>query len=307
MAGFLARMYWLWRDFLDLLFPPSRACPLCKAAAEQDRLCPRCAEVLAAWQSKDICSCCGRFREAGPLFSGRTTPDNRFPAPEIRPSMPVFSPLPVQATGQGAGPAAKTRPSVPTLSPAGTPSLSMFCPDCRVERPPFTAARSAGPYHLLFREAIHRFKFGRQRQLARPLGRLLSAVVRELVPSGSRPLVVPVPLPAGRLAERGFNQSLLLAREICLELDWPLWPALSRTRETPPQSGLPRTQRLVNLQGAFAFTGPPPAPGQVALLVDDVLTTGATAAECARVLREAGVTAVYVATVAGGTWREISS
>lgn len=181
---------------------------------------------------------------------------------------------------------------------------SLLCPDCFALAPPFVAARSAGPYEGLLKESIQHLKFTGQRSLARPLGRLLAGVAEELVPSGRRPLVVPDPLSSGRLKARGFNQSELLAREVALISGWSYWPALCKMRESPPQTGLSRSRRLTNLAGAFAFTGPAvPPPGQVVLLVDDVLTTGATAAECTRTLLAAGIDAVYVVTVVAGAWR----
>ncbi len=148
------------------------------------------------------------------------------------------------------------------------------------------------------KESILRLKFRRERWLARPLGRLLAAIAEEMVPAGTHPLVVPVPLSRKRLQARGFNQAECLARELSLSLGWPLLPVLRKVRETPPQTGLPRSARLSNLSGSFALAGDIP-PGTVAVLVDDVITTGSTARECTRTLLAAGVVAVYVVTLAG--------
>jgi ComF family protein len=120
------------------------------------------------------------------------------------------------------------------------------------------------------------------------------------------PLVlVPVPLAAGKRQARGFNQAEEIAERLVR-----LWPAagiqldtksLVRTRETVSQTGLSRRQRQANLRGAFTVTGPERLRGRRILLVDDVMTTGATAGECSRVLLRAGASEVFVATVARAT------
>lgn len=117
------------------------------------------------------------------------------------------------------------------------------------------------------------------------------------------PVLVPVPLSARRMRERGFNQAELLAREAASLLGMPVLPVLRKIRETPPQVGLSRRERQVNLTGAFTVPDAEAVRKQVVLLVDDVLTTGATAAACACALRDAGASAVYVAVVAAGVWQ----
>ena len=116
-------------------------------------------------------------------------------------------------------------------------------------------------------------------------------------------LVVPVPLHARKLRQRGFNQSELIARAaLKLSQDGDRYvlsaDALERRRETKSQIGLTRHQRRENLRGAFAVGKPQDVAGREILLVDDVFTTGTTASECARVLRRAGAAKVWVATVA---------
>jgi ComF family protein len=114
--------------------------------------------------------------------------------------------------------------------------------------------------------------------------------------------VVPVPLHRTRLRQRGFNQAELIARA-AMKVRRPdnrllLCPVLERKRETTSQIGLTSHQRRENLRGAFGVLGPEAVKGREVLVVDDVYTTGATVSECARVLRRAGATKVWVATVA---------
>jgi ComF family protein len=156
---------------------------------------------------------------------------------------------------------------------------------------------AAGVYAGTLREAVHRFKFGGALALDRPLGGLLAARLAAEMPLWRPELVVPVPLHRRRLGERTYNQSLLLARELARQ--WRVAvPArlLLRTRPTPPQQGLTAAQRRRNLKGAFALRRP--LGGERVLLVDDVLTTGATARECARMLLAGGAGEVAVAVLA---------
>jgi len=114
-------------------------------------------------------------------------------------------------------------------------------------------------------------------------------------------VVVPVPLHARKLRQRGFNQAEMIARaalKLTAAQRFELQTVLERTRETQSQIGLSRHQRRENLRGAFAVTAPEEIRGRDVLLVDDVFTTGTTVSECARVLRRAGAAKVCVATVA---------
>jgi ComF family protein len=151
------------------------------------------------------------------------------------------------------------------------------------------------------REAIHHFKYDQERARATHLGLALLPLLDQLpLPpylSATSPLLIPVPLSAPRRRERGYNQAEALARVLAAGCGWPLTSALRRTRATPPQIGLNRTARQQNVRGAFVWEGPPLAGGRV-LLVDDVLTTGATANACAVALKEAGAAWVGLVTVA---------
>lgn len=178
----------------------------------------------------------------------------------------------------------------------GPPDLVFTCVPCRHRRTYFTCARAVGIYDGPLRGAIHAVKFGGCRAMAGPLGRLMA----EVVATDSRmyaDLVVPVPLHPRRLRERGFNQAELLAEEVGCYLDVPVWStALARVKETATQVGLGRAHRRANVRGAFEAATRVEA--DCVLLVDDVVSTGFTAVECARALRAAGTREVVVAAAA---------
>jgi len=189
------------------------------------------------------------------------------------------------------------------FSPYALGSSENRCGLCRRLDPPFVQAVAYGSYDGGLRELIHLLKYEQVRPAAVVLGRMLAEAVSGME-SGSRPLVVvPVPLHARKLRQRGFNQSQLIARQAVklgagsgrLVLRSRV---LERQRETQSQIGLTRHQRRENLRGAFAVSRPEEMAGREVLLVDDVFTTGTTVSECARVLRRAGASKVFVATVA---------
>jgi competence protein ComFC len=112
-------------------------------------------------------------------------------------------------------------------------------------------------------------------------------------------MIIPVPLHPRRLRWRGFNQSVLLARQIGRAYNVPLdCFALYRKMDTPPQTQLPEEERRKNMRGAFALSGKTAVKGKCLLLVDDVYTSGATVNECSRVLKQGGARAVFVLTLA---------
>jgi ComF family protein len=162
-----------------------------------------------------------------------------------------------------------------------------------------------GSYSGGLRDLIHLLKYEQIRPAATVLGRMLAEAIAALEPLfGDGPvLVMPVPLYAGKLRQRGFNQSQLIAKSALklnsfggkLELHDRI---LERYRETQSQIGLTRHQRRENIRGAFAIAKPEQVSGRELLLVDDVFTTGTTVSECARVLRRAGASKIWVATVA---------
>ncbi|HTP41835.1 MAG TPA: ComF family protein [Nitrospiria bacterium] len=175
-------------------------------------------------------------------------------------------------------------------------SPTHLCAACREREPPFDWARSAVAYEGVAASAVHVMKYQRRRLLARPLGELLLPLAETLGPVDG---VVPVPLHAERLREREFNQALALARVVCRETGWPLrWSLLERIRPTRSQVGLDAVERRRNVRRAFRVRDDESAQGERLLLIDDVMTTGSTVHECARVLKRAGASSVQVLTVA---------
>lgn len=180
------------------------------------------------------------------------------------------------------------------------------CGECQRLKPMFARAAAYGSYDGGLRELIHLLKYEQVRSAANVLGRMLGEAVASLLPVAGEPLplVIPVPLHAAKLRQRGFNQSELIAQAALKS------PALSgrglvlnnsildRVRATESQTGLTRHQRRENVRGAFRIAHSGELAGREVLLVDDVFTTGTTVSECARVLRKAGATRVWVATVA---------
>ncbi len=195
------------------------------------------------------------------------------------------------------------RPAAPLCAPCGVPlgdPAAVVCGACRRRPPAFASARAAGVYLRAetaggpLAVAVQAFKYRGRRGLAAPLGALLA----ERYPFAPDALLVPVPLHPARLRARGFNQALLLARQLGRRRGLALAPdALVRTRATAAQPGLPADERRRNLRDAFVVRRPDAVRGQAAVLVDDVLTTGATADACARALLAAGAVRVDVFTL----------
>ncbi|WP_420237845.1 ComF family protein [Telmatobacter bradus] len=190
-------------------------------------------------------------------------------------------------------------------------SVSTLCRCCRSVPPLFTRAVAYGPYQGRMREAIHALKYVGIRPLAGKLGGFLAQAIARLAEEApQKMLVVPVPLHRSKHAQRGFNQARVLAAAALTVLrrshpDWHLRLApetLLRQRATQSQAGLTPHQRRLNVRGAFAVSGAAQLADAHVLLVDDILTTGATARAAARILMEAGAASVRVATLARA-WR----
>jgi ComF family protein len=176
------------------------------------------------------------------------------------------------------------------------------CDACRRTPPPYAFARAVAQYRDGMREAIHALKYGGRPVLATPLGRLLAEAGAHALPAPPGDWadgLVPVPLHPARLAERGFNQAELLAAPCAARWRLPvLGRALIRVRPTLPQTDLDAEARRANVRDAFRVPRPTEVGDRRLLLVDDVLTTGATVGAAARALRAAGATAVGVLTLA---------
>ncbi len=171
-----------------------------------------------------------------------------------------------------------------------------LCQACLRQPPPFDRARAAAFYDGLVLEAIHRFKYQRQLLYGKLLGEIMRQASDITAIVASADLLLPVPLHPRRLQWRGFNQALLLAetfrgKPVTREV-------LCRARPTLPQVGLSSQERLANVKGAFLVRQPHQVAGRNVVILDDVYTTGATVAECARVLRRAGAARIEIVTVA---------
>jgi ComF family protein len=186
--------------------------------------------------------------------------------------------------------------------PVGPAAPTVCCSSCLHHPPRFTSARAAALYRPArpglnppapLAVAVQRLKYARRKALADALGHLLA----ERYPFAPAALLVPVPLHVTRLRERGFNQAALLARRLGAARGLHVAVrALVRTRATQAQPGLTAAARRANLAGAFALRPGADVAGREIVLVDDVLTTGATADACAAALSAAGAARVDVYT-----------
>ncbi len=176
------------------------------------------------------------------------------------------------------------------------------CPACAGRRLPFDAARSLFAYEGPVRDAIRAAKYGGRRMPADAVALRLHEAIggrwADLFPDGFRPAVVPVPIRPWKYFRRGFNLPGLVGGALARRAAWPFLPlVLHRIREPRPQAGLPFAQRPGNVRGGFR-AAPGAAVPPAVLLLDDVYTSGATAAACARALKRAGAESIVVVTVA---------
>ncbi len=198
------------------------------------------------------------------------------------------------------------RPPEPLCTICGVPiddpgwsGAAGTCPDCAGGRS-FGTARAYGLFDGTLRELLRRLKYQGDKSLAGPLGHLLLDVGQEALLLQDYDVIVPVPLHRDRFSERGFNQCYLLSRPLAGEARLPIVPALERRLNATTQVGLEGAARRSNVQGVFSVH--PRRASEIArrrvLLIDDVITTGATADECSRTLLKGGAKAVDVLAVA---------
>ena len=184
------------------------------------------------------------------------------------------------------------------------------CPECQPRLPWLTgraAERSVDfadhcfsplAYRDSVPEAIHRYKFGRVRALGKPFAQLMAQCLDDCLPEGAD-LICWAPLAQKRLRERGFDQARLIAREIGRLRSIPAVPVLKKTRNTQAQSGLEEeSARRANARGVYALMPGVDLTGKRVVLVDDVVTSGATLSECAGLLRMGGAAQVVCLTLA---------
>lgn len=262
---------------LDLVFPPF--CPVCHARLAEGRRDPLCGP------------CWGTIVRIGPPWCDRCG------LPLLTASIAGAANRGLSAGWGSAG--AMSRPPQLNSRSAGAMAGPHTCGSCRRRPPHFDYARAAAGYHGVLREALHAFKFGGCRALAAPLGDLVVETLADRLPDGAPSLLLPVPLHPRRERERGFNQAALLARRIGRARGWPVREdVLARMVATPSQTELNAAARRANVRSAFRLRRPAAVEGRRVVLVDDVLTTGATLSECARSLRRAGAVSVGAVTVA---------
>ena len=176
-----------------------------------------------------------------------------------------------------------------------------LCPSCQGKPFVFDQAWSALLYEGPVRDCLHHFKYRERALLAKPFSDILAHFAETSLPLTGFDAIIPAPLFSRREKERGYNQSLLLSQPIGPAFGLPLLRhSLIRSRETPSQISLSKEKRLKNVSGAFEVRTPHLIQKKRLLLVDDILTTGATANACASALKEAGAVSVCVLTLARG-------
>ena len=248
----------------------------------------RC-EVCRAWPSRPVCAACvADHGDAAAGIASRCALCALPLALDLHRHLTRAQPAARGARGEGAAPdvpAAKVRAPV--------------CGACLLRPPPLDACFSALAYAFPWDALVTRFKFGSEPALAGPLAGLMRAQPALMAALAAADRVLPLPLAAGRLAERGYNQALELARRLVPRRQLATG-LLQRVRETAPQSALPLSERAGNLRQAFAV--PPRLAatirGRRLVLVDDVMTSGATLHEAARALRRAGAASVSAVVLA---------
>lgn len=260
-------------EFLNLVFPLPRECPLCRAPGPPE-VCASCRAVLEAQRQAGFCRRCGRFSPALPGFSAAIPAVRPFLCPECgRRNRPYVL---VRAAGLYDGP---LKEAVHRFKYEGRRSLA-------VPLAGLLAGILAGPEFAYAGFAC--------------------AAAEGCTPAGPPSLpgnwaIIPVPIARGRLRERGFNQAALLARQLARRLNLPLVEnALVKRRETAQQVGLSHRDREKNLAGAFSAAQSTAFLGKNTLLIDDVFTTGSTISSAAEVLLRAGAGQVYGLVLASG-------
>ena len=191
-------------------------------------------------------------------------------------------------------------PPAPACIRCGQPAeTECLCPTCRATPSHLDRIASSAIFAHPLRDAIHDLKYNDGRSLARPLGARMAAFWRR--GSFAADVIIPVPLHTARLAERGYNQSALLARSMSQEIGVPIdETALVRAKATQQQVMLKAVERRENVREAFSCQGD--VSGKQVVLVDDVCTTGSTLEACAAALRSAGAASVWAFTLARAQW-----
>ncbi len=182
-----------------------------------------------------------------------------------------------------------------------------ICEKCLTQKTHFDCIRSAGQYDGSLMALIHRFKYKRKMQLARPLGRLLFHAFVSYSELPVPDVIVPVPLHPSQIKKRGFNQASLILNQWAAFFPESGCPCpdiaydgkiLKRIKNTHSQTSLSREQRRLNIREAFSLNPDSRVQGKTVLIIDDVCTTGSTVNECAAILKNGGADCVNVLTLA---------
>ncbi len=196
------------------------------------------------------------------------------------------------------GPKACLRCGLP-LGPYSDDHDGRWCVSCRTVPLAFGRASAAAIYEDTVSALVRGFKYDRRMHIGATLSAMLNRRAADVLGDGGYDWVAAVPLHGKKRRERGFDQSEYLASRLASAMRVPLLAGgLRRVRETPAQAGLSRTARFSNLKGAFEVARPDDVKGKRVIIVDDVMTTGATCSSVARALRNAGATVVAAAVVA---------
>ncbi|MBN1405208.1 MAG: ComF family protein [Candidatus Omnitrophica bacterium] len=183
----------------------------------------------------------------------------------------------------------------------GLPEISALCGVCLSSAYHFDKAFVCCSYEGLIKELIHKFKYNNRKYLIYLFDKIIEDFMKDKITACDINMAVPVPLYGARARERGFDQALLLSKNISRALNIPLnYNILIRNRNTAQQANLGKTQRFNNIKGAFSVREKSVFNKKNLLLVDDVFTTGATANECAKVLKQSGAKKVFLLTLARG-------
>ena len=183
-----------------------------------------------------------------------------------------------------------------------------LCRKCRTDAPRFHRSgnrirfvkdhTAVWFYEDTVRASLHRYKFHRARHYAAAYGRAVAMAVEKELPEDID-LVTYVPVSPKRKLERGYDQVELLAEAVSRELEIPMVPLLKKIRDNPPQSGIEKAEaRRANVLGAYEVKNSDRIRGSRILLLDDIITSGSTVSECARVLQGAQAKEIYCAAVA---------
>lgn len=185
--------------------------------------------------------------------------------------------------------------------PAGNQNHAFICRDCQARVYSFKKARSVCVYDGVIKECIHLFKYKSKLSLVKPLSKLMINFAHKFLDMRNVDSIIPVPLHSAKQRQRRFNQAKLLAGDLAGAFSKELQAnLLIKIKSGPAQVNLLRTERLKNVRGAFKVKDARPLENKNILLVDDVLTTGATANECARTLLDAGANRIDAFVLARG-------